>query len=1725
MEEEGLRDTETTLHETVRRQQGSEMAESEEQLRQMIRALELEKQQAENRATEAEEQRAAANTAKDNAIRERDAARVGGGTLNTAGATKVSILKVEPPSLDDFANYRVWKKRLKTWQAGTGSTMTDKQQACAIIHTITDDHKKHKLGLGTLMMETFTEEEAMNPTVDKVIKFLDSQLILDQYEDIYVLWKDLMQCTIKPGETWAAFITRFDTRWQALHQRDPELKIPDKFLVLMLRDAAGLSATNMMNVRANIKWTDANLYQKTKQVISEICAMETYKGSNTASVKLVTEDREDTVTCSNGCFFVNGIEMVEKPECYALEEKKEGRKCFKCGKIGHISPNCPENKKKNDGGQKKARGRGRGRGHNKDNEEEEHYLIEARVVEEFKRGDCLVMEAFGDGEDEWLDWAGAETISEASGDETQQCYLEMGDKKSQSFTDEAEGAAGLDTCCSRTIMGQKWFDSYKDLLPKEMKKEIVGPLKTNLNFLFGDGGNLNSLGKYQIPVEVHGHRTKIIVELVPSDIPLLFSKTSMTKAGMVVNLKNRTLEAFGERRNLQETSLGHPIVSVIPILRDPIVSDEVLTLEEAVNVQMTKQEQIKMINKIHKQAGHPSKATLKNFLMKGKTAWDKKVVAEELDRLARECKGCIIKKRTPDKPAACIPVADGFNQCVGMDLRIKSDGTIILYVIDIWSKLLQARIVKSKKSEEVVAAIMECWVAVFGSFESTLHDNGGEFVGKAFKDMVDLMGVRDRTTGAHSPWSAGVVERHHAVCDRTYDSLCKDFPHYKKELLLQWAVMIKNSQPTARGWSPFQVVYGKNPVLPNLMDSPISAMREEVTSEALMQNMNALAKARVKFNEQLCDSRAAKMIKSKLRRNQTVFRPGDHIFWRAHHTAENWEQGKVLAEDGKLLFVRNGSRLYRVSADMAVLDGEEFDREGKLIEPLEEETDKVTETQRVKETDKGETQKKRRRRRVASLTDGEEDEEDARPSPSPQQSNRQLPPSPPPQAPSGPPPPRSPSGTPPTQSETSSTSPPASPEDETPAQLSPSSAHLTPSPPSQTPSTQQQDQLTEEDMDTEVFDSPGVTARQSEAGPSRADYMVMAYNELRNENRKRKSEAGHDETISSGAQAKKRGRKRSEPRPACVGRRLSVKAGELIKIEGINGVNEVKSREKKTGKYYNRYNLEKQDKSAEFNVDLGQVKWTRWRPGDRTSDTEESLVVMNGVQEEVQMNIIPFHMHGNQECVQAKKDEVKKIAEEFKAVKVVDDVGQFKISSRFVLWHKKHSDGRVQVRARLVARGYEERDEVPSDSPTMDQTTLKLVLAIANSRDMEIDTADVKSAFLQGLPFTDDERTVTVIPPPEAGLPPGKVWQLVVSLYGLDDASLRFHWKVKQVFTKLGLKQSKFDPALFFAKDNRGELMGVIGTHVDDFIMAGKRPWLNDIMKKIKDIFLMGKVETGSYLYCGHRISTEGGKLTLDQRDFANEIKPLVISPARKRQDDEAVSDKERSIIRSYAGKLGWLGRTTRPDLLFAQIEASSCITKAKVRDLKSLAKAVNRVAGVDSIQTVPKLPRDVTQWKMELFTDASWQNLAETGSTAGRVMVLSGGGQSYPVFWASNRLRRVCHSSQQAEIMAMNSGVAEASYVEAVLEELTGVKVPIELSIDNKNAYSSITSTTAPTAKYVRREAAGVREALMEGDLKRIKLIKGKVQLADPLTKKRASADDLLHVIQSGSGLGSVGL
>ena len=151
--------------------------------------------------------------------------------------------------------------------------------------------------------------------------------------------------------------------------------------------------------------------------------------------------------------------------------------------------------------------------------------------------------------------------------------------------------------------------------------------------------------------------------------------------------------------------------------------------------------------------------------------------------------------------------------------------------------------------------------------------------------------------------------------------------------------------------------------------------------------------------------------------------------------------------------------------------------------------------------------------------------------------------------------------------------------------------------------------------------------------------------------------------------------------------------------------------------------------------------------------------------------------------------------------------------------------------------------------------------------------------------------------------------ELQVAIYGLQDASLRFHWKVCKVFKELGLKQSWLDPAVFYSFNSRGELQGVIGTHVDDFLMAGTQDWLKVITSKIAVQFELGKVEKDDFLYCRHRIIQKNEKLTLGQDEFAEKIKPYNISPTSKRATVDKVTDKERALINlapeSWVGSLG----------------------------------------------------------------------------------------------------------------------------------------------------------------------------------------------------------------------------
>merc|ERR1711954_469463 len=120
-----------------------------------------------------------------------------------------------------------------------------------------------------------------------------------------------------------------------------------------------------------------------------------------------------------------------------------------------------------------------------------------------------------------------------------------------------------------------------------------------------------------------------------------------------------------------ETTLGHPFVGILPkeSLRFendvmPVMggteerAEEVLAardirLRKRDRKKLTRQQQMDIIAKVHKRAGHQTKEKFAAFLKDSTITWDKKLLNGKLNKLTENCQDCILKKRMPDKPAAC----------------------------------------------------------------------------------------------------------------------------------------------------------------------------------------------------------------------------------------------------------------------------------------------------------------------------------------------------------------------------------------------------------------------------------------------------------------------------------------------------------------------------------------------------------------------------------------------------------------------------------------------------------------------------------------------------------------------------------------------------------------------------------------------------------------------------------------------------------------------------------------------------------------------------------------------------------------------------------------------------------------------------------------------------------------------------------------------------------------
>ena len=508
---------------------------------------------------------------------------------------------------------------------------------------------------------------------------------------------------------------------------------------------------------------------------------------------------------------------------------------------------------------------------------------------------------------------------------------------------------------------------------------------------------------------------------------------------------------------------------------------------------------------------------------------------------------------------------------------------------------------------------------------------------------------------------------------------------------------------------------------------------------------------------------------------------------------------------------------------------------------------------------------------------------------------------------------------------------------------------------------------------------------------------------------------------------------------------------------------------------------------------------------------------IDAVMENIMTVEIPVKEHGRLDCIQAKKAELQNLLN-FQTFEEVEDIGQRTIQSRWVLTEKQAHDGqKKKIKGRLVAKGFQEEFKPQSDSPTILRDSLKTVLTVAANEGHHIASLDITGAFLQGEKL---DREVFVKPPPDIIKErPGLIWKLNKCLYGLNDASRNFYYRVRPLLEKNGFKIAGEDEAYFY-KNVKGALIGQVAIHVDDFLITGSDRFIEDILGLINDQLKVSKVERGKFRFTGIDIEEKPDGIHISMEDYVQSIKLIPIF--RDDPDSSSLTVQEVKLYRKYVGKFLWLAENVRPDLAFLALDMSRKVQSATLKDLKAVNRNILKQVYGRENKVVLKPVGKREYLVVRSVSDAAFY--METPSILGEIVMLANKKNDVvsPLFWKSKQITRVCKSSKDAETRAGGKCVEDSVYMAQRIEEVLfgdiKKRIKVEIHTDSEPLIESIRSTKRVENKALCKEVGAMKEALLLEEVCSFSYIQTKKNPADKLTKATLETPIFYNIFLNGN-------
>jgi hypothetical protein len=407
--------------------------------------------------------------------------------------------------------------------------------------------------------------------------------------------------------------------------------------------------------------------------------------------------------------------------------------------------------------------------------------------------------------------------------------------------------------------------------------------------------------------------------------------------------------------------------------------------------------------------------------------------------------------------------------------------------------------------------------------------------------------------------------------------------------------------------------------------------------------------------------------------------------------------------------------------------------------------------------------------------------------------------------------------------------------------------------------------------------------------------------------------------------------------------------------------------------------------------------------------------------------------------------------------------GSKSIGSRWVFKVKLDENGQPsRFKARLVAKGFNQVRGIhfkETFAPTLHKTSLRAVLAFIVSKGWHGHQFDVKTAFL--IPELQEEIYMRFPPGyTRKDLPKGTVLRLLRCIYGLKQSGNKWNKHLDATLSKMGFQRSMADPCLY-TKSKDGDIVAVFTVYVDDIIIgAATLQDINDYAKMLKSEYKITSLGACKYIL-GIKVdyNINVGTLRLSQAAYALRIlqrfnmehsNPARVPASHRLTVRELTPDQRVTMqnvpFRAAVGALNYLVISTRPDLAYALGQVARVMHAPGPEHWQAVKLIMRYLKGTIDYGLTYTKEQDFT---VVGYSDSDWAGDQDTRqSTGGFNFTIA----SAAVSWESTKLRTICLSSAEAELLEFSRAVKEALWLQKLFKDLTGsTGAPTQIFEDNE--------------------------------------------------------------------------